>query len=95
MLHGLFLSKPTILSLVTTKKWLRALFTNPDFVSEVGMPWEINVQTLASGRHTKIYGKGGDVTKYQTYMTIDRALGFSVRNLKLYLTAGRCLQCWQ
>lgn len=77
-LHRLFLSTPSFLPEVTTKKWLRALFTNPDFATEVGMPWEINLQRLDSGRNVKIFGKGGSIGSFETYMTIDRTLGFSV-----------------
>ena len=83
LLHALFLSDPTFLSLATTKKWLRALFTNLDFASEVGMPWEISIQELNSGRISKIYGKGGDLITYHSFMSINRALGFSVKTVVL------------
>jgi hypothetical protein len=77
--HQLFLSEHNkLLRLATAKKWLRALFTNVDFATEVGMPWEITLQTLDSGRHTKIFGKGGDANLYHADTSINRALGFSV-----------------
>jgi hypothetical protein len=65
------------------------LFTNPDFTSEVGMPWEIDLQYLTgSGRFTKIFKKEGDVGFFHSEMTINRALGFSVISFfALYLTA--------
>jgi hypothetical protein len=44
------------------------------------MPWEINLHTLDTGRNVKIYGKGGGLGAFITYMTIDPSLGFSVRN---------------
>jgi hypothetical protein len=78
MLHDLFLSDPKLLRLVTIKKWLRSLFTNPDFTTEVGMPWEIYLQYLDTGRYMKIFGKGGDLTTYHSEMTVNRYLGFSV-----------------
>ena len=78
LLHDLFLSHSKLLRPVIVKKWLRALFTNPDFATEVGMLWEISLQTLNSGRNTKVFGKAGDITRYHSMMTINRDLGFSV-----------------
>jgi hypothetical protein len=78
MLHDLFLSDPKLLRLPTIKKWLRSLFTNPDFTTEVGMPWEIFLQFLDTGRNMKIFGKGGDLTTYHSQMTLNRYLAFSV-----------------
>jgi|SRR5271170_6143 len=79
-LHQLFLSEPKLVGLVTVKKWLRALFTNFDFATEVGMPWEITLQTLDSGRNTKIFGKGGAANLSYADTSINRALGFSVHS---------------
>src|SRR5579862_1086037 len=79
-LHTMFLS-PTSASFLpstTIKHWLRSLFTHPDFVTEVGLPWEIHLHTLETGRNTKIYSKGGGIGAFQTYITIDRNLGYSV-----------------
>ena len=96
-LHQLFLSEPKLLRLVTAKKWLRALFTNFDFATEVGMPWEITLQVLDSGRNTKIFGKGGATTLYYADTSINRALGFSVQKIAQKgrrLILGRDIQFW-
>jgi hypothetical protein len=73
----IFLSKSEILSSITIERWLRGLFTNPD-LSEVGMPWEISLQELDSGRNVKLFAKEGRLGPFGTYMTVNRALGFSV-----------------
>jgi hypothetical protein len=79
LLHNIFLSTTdSLLPAVTAKQWLRGLFTNQDFTTAVGMPWEINFQSLNSGRNVEIFGKSGGIAAYNTYMTINRALGFSV-----------------
>ena len=64
--------------MVKAKRWLTALFMNPDFVTEVGMPWEIHLQTLPSGRNVKVFGKSGGIFQFHAYASINRYLGFSV-----------------
>jgi len=65
---------------------------NPDFVTEVGMPWEVFLQTLPSGRNTKVYGKSGGIFTFHAYVSVNTNLGFSVlKSLPNYLTIGRCV----
>jgi len=67
----------------TTKKWLRALSTDPGFAYEIGMPWEISLQTLDSGRNVKLYDKAGGIGAFQTRMSIVRDLSYSVSPLQI------------
>jgi hypothetical protein len=78
-LHDVFLSKESrLLRLPAAKRWLTSLFTNQDFVTEVGMPWEVHIQPLPSGRNMKVFGKSGGIFDFHAYVTINRNLGFSV-----------------
>jgi hypothetical protein len=79
LFHDLFLSgHPKLIKSVTARHWLRSLFTIQDFASEVGMPWEIYLQVLDSGRNLKVYTKAGDITAFHTVASINPSLGLSV-----------------
>jgi hypothetical protein len=90
-LYRMFLSNTTaLIDRAASRRWLRSFFTNPDFVTEVGMPWEVYLQTLPSGRNTKVYGKSGGIFDFHAYISVNTDLGFSVSNSPLmYLTTGR------
>jgi hypothetical protein len=78
-LHDMFLSnKSSLITRGTRRRWLRSFFTNQDFVTEVGMPWEIYLQTLPSGRNTKVWGKSGGIFEFHSYISVNTELGFSV-----------------
>jgi CubicO group peptidase (beta-lactamase class C family) len=79
LFHDLFLSnKSKLISSTAARHWLRGLFTNEDFSSEIGMPWEITLYSLPSGRFAKSYGKAGDISFYHPIGNINPTLGFSV-----------------
>lgn len=89
LFRDLFLSDCSkLISSATARHWLRSLFTNQDFATEVGMPWEIFLQVLQSGRNVKIFSKAGDINAFHTVAGINPSLAYSVLNPDISTNVG-------